>query len=139
MNEPLEFHLNNFANNKILWKKSKIRKLLYTLREEAYPKDSVFLSNINLIKIQLSDDINSEQNFCLCKGEFINFKKEKIEKFVIFSSEFQINLFTEIDELFLDSTFKICPPNWYQLLNFFGFIKKRFLCTFRFCAYVIKR
>ena len=62
----------------------------------------------------------------LCKGEFINFKKENIlEKYVVFSSEFQINLFTEIDELFLDSTFKICPSNWYQLLNFFGYIKKK--------------
>ena len=26
LNEPLEWHLNNFANNKIIWKKSKIRK-----------------------------------------------------------------------------------------------------------------
>ena len=106
--------------------KSKIRKLLYALREEFYPKDESFLNNINQIKITLNDDPNSTQYFCLCKGEFINFNKDKKhEKYVIFSSEFQINLFTDIDELFLDSTFKICPKNWYQLLNLFGYIKKK--------------
>ena len=31
----------------------------------------------------------------------------------------------EIDELFIDGTFKVCPKNWYQLLNIFGFIKKK--------------
>ena len=53
LNEPLEFSLNNFANNKILWKNSNIRKLFYAIREEAYPKDNVFLYNINQIKITL--------------------------------------------------------------------------------------
>ena len=53
--------------------KSKIRKLFYTIRLEAYPIDDVFLNNINEIKIKLNDDANSEQCFCLSKGVFINF------------------------------------------------------------------
>ena len=39
-------------------------------------------------------------------------------------SEFQINYFQEISELFIDGTFKVAPKNWYQLLNIFGYDKK---------------
>ena len=52
-------------------------------------------------------------------------KNNKLEKYVIFSSDFQLNLFSEINEIFIDATFKIFPPNWYQLLNFFGYIEKK--------------
>ena len=39
-------------------------------------------------------------------------------------SEFQINFFSEVNELFVDGTFKVAPKNWYQLLNIFGYDKK---------------
>ena len=39
-------------------------------------------------------------------------------------SEFQLNFFTQIEELFIDGTFKIAPKNWYQVLNIFGYNKK---------------
>ena len=39
-------------------------------------------------------------------------------------SEFQINYFSEISEIFIDGTFKVAPKNWYQLLNIFGYDKK---------------
>ena len=39
LNEPLEFHINNFQNNNINWKKGKIRKLLYSIHDEKYKKD----------------------------------------------------------------------------------------------------
>lgn len=64
------------------------------------------------------------QNFCLAKGDFKNFKKNnKLEKYIIFSSEFQINLFNEVNELFLDATFKTAPKDWHQSFNIFGYIK----------------
>ena len=41
--------------------------------------------------------------FYVSKGEFINItKNRKLERYVIFSSEFQINLFGEIDTLYLN-------------------------------------
>ena len=86
--------------------------------------------NINKITIKLSSDKNTEQNFCPFKGEFINYKKNnKLEKFIIFMSEFQINLFTNVSEIFIDGTFKIVPKNWYQLLNIFGFDDKNKIYT----------
>ena len=69
---------------------------------------------------------NNEEAFCVYKGDFINFNKNnKLERFIIFSSQFQLNLFSEIDELYIDGTFKVCPKNWYQLINIFGFIKNK--------------
>ena len=125
INEPLDFHLQNFKLNKINWKKNKIKNLLYTIRESIYPKEEIFLMNIDKITIKLSSDKNTEQNFFPFKGEFINYKKnKKLEKFIIFMSEFQINLFTNVTEIFIDGTFTIVPKNWYQLLNIFGFDDK---------------
>ena len=127
LKEPLNFHIENLKNNKINIKKSRIRNILYTLREESFPKEEEFLKAINNIKIKLSNnELITEENYCIAKGEIINFKNNnKLEKYVIFSSDFQLNLFIEINELFIDATFKICPPNWYQLLNIFGYIEKR--------------
>lgn len=129
--QSLEFHVNNFKNNQINWKKNKIRRLLYAIRESTYPKDEIFLNSINLITIKLSDNIESKNEaFCLTKSEFINFKKKnKLEKYIIFGSEFQLNFYNEVQELFIDETFKICPKNYYQLVNIFGFNKKKiFIC-----------
>lgn len=110
INEPLDFHLQNFKLNKINWKKNKIKNLLYTIKESIYPKEEIFSLNIDKITIKLSSDKNTEQNFCLFKGEFINYKKnKKLEKFIIFMTEFQINLFTNVTEIFIDGTFKIVP------------------------------
>lgn len=127
INQGLSFHLTNFKTNNINWRKGKIRALLYKLREEFFPKEEEFLRDIGNIKIKLSDSNEiGEEPFCLAKGEFINYNKKNIvEKYIIFGSLFQLNLFKEIDELFIDGTFKVAPKNWYQLLNIFAYIKNK--------------
>ena len=129
INEPLQFHINNLYNNKINYNKGKIRKLLYTIREEKYPKDDEFLKDIGNITIDLSKEDSDKEIFCIIKSQFINFNTKKTEKFVIFSSGFQLNMFSEICEIFIDGTFKICPKNWYQLVNVFEY-NKIFLYAF---------
>ena len=100
------FIIRNFQQNKIKWNKGKISKLLYTQREIKFPKEEEFLNLINLIKIKLNDNDKNEECFCPCKSEFINYRKKKtLEKYIIFMSEFQINFFSEVDELFVDGTF----------------------------------
>ena len=122
--EELDFHIKNFRSNKIFWNTSKIRKLLYILREQKFPKEEEFLNSINSIKIKLSNTEEKEEIFCIGKGTFVNFRKKKrLEKYVIFMSEFQINFFSQISEIFIDGTFKVAPKNWYQLLNIFGYDK----------------
>ena len=127
LNEPLEFHINNFQNNNINWKKGKIRKLLYSIRDENFPKDINFLKDISKITIKLSDNLEiPNESFCISKGEFINFKKNKnLEKYIIFASQFQLKLYNEVDQLFIDGTFKVAPKEWLQLINIFGYIKNR--------------
>jgi hypothetical protein len=100
---------------------------LYSIREETFPKDEAFLNYINQITIKLNDkNINNEEAFCIYKGDFINFhKNNKLERDIIFSSQLQLNLFKEINELYIDGTFKVSPKNWFQLLNIFGYIKNK--------------
>ena len=75
LNQSLEYHVNNFKNNNIRWKKNNIRRLLYTTRESVFPKEEIFLNSINHITIKLSNNIQiAEEAFCLAKVEFINFK-----------------------------------------------------------------
>ena len=120
-----KFHYRNFQQNKIKWNKGKISKLLYTQRELKFPKEEEFLNSINLIKIKLNDNEENEECFCPSKSESINYRKKKrLEKYIIFMSEFQINFFNEVSELFVDGTFKVAPKNLYQLLNIFGYDKK---------------
>ena len=127
INKPLQFHLDNLKNNKINWKKGKVRNLLYKIHEETFQKDEIFLSNINLIKINLSDNPEiDEENFCISKGEFINFNKNnKLERYIMLARPFQLNLYTEIKDIFIDGTFKVEPKSWYQLLNIYGYIENK--------------
>ena len=103
--------MNNFQNNNINWKKGKIRKLLYSIRDEKYPKDINYLNDISKITIKLSDNLEiPNESFCISKGEFINFKKnKKLEKYIIFASQFQLKLYNEVDQLFIDVTLKATP------------------------------
>ena len=114
INQTLSFHLENFKNNNINWKINKIRKLLYKIRELKFPKDEIFLSSINLINISLVDnpEIDNEP-FCISKGEFVNFNKNnKLEKYIMFASPFQVKLYAEIEELFIDGTCRVAPKQW---------------------------
>ena len=95
--------------------------MFYKILEETFHKEEAFLLAINNIKIISSNtDEMKEENYCIEKGEFINFEKNnKLEKYVIFASDFQLNLFNDVNELFSDATFKVAPPDWFQLLNIF--------------------
>ena len=101
--------MDNLKYNKINWKKAKIRSLLYKLHEEAFPKEDIFLMNINPNKIKFTDNPEiGKENFFITKADFINFiKNNRLEKYIMLSSPFKLNLYTEIDELFIDCTFKV--------------------------------
>ena len=62
--EDLDF---NFYKNKIFWKKSKISKYIFNIREQKFPKDELFLNSIYTIKIKLAHNEFTEENFCIFK------------------------------------------------------------------------
>ena len=89
--------------------------------KEDIPKNEEILSNIK-INFKNSDDIDDEVPFCLSKGEFINIRyKNRLEKYIIFTSLYQIKMGAERKQYFLDGTFKAAPKGYYQILNIWGF------------------
>ena len=40
----------------------------------------------------------------------------------MFASPFQLKLYSEIEEIFIDGTFRVAPKQWYQLLNLYGYM-----------------
>ena len=54
--------------------------------------------------------INPEKKFCL-------------EKYIIFTSKFQLNIMTKCTQLHIDGTFKSCPCGYYQILIIEGYFE----------------
>ena len=91
---PLSFHIQNFNANKIKISHNKIKNMLQKIREENFPRDDVFLSNIELINIDLGEDENLiNLAFCPLKENFINIKKNKKENIVFFHHKISIKRF----------------------------------------------
>ena len=88
------------------------------------PKNQEILANLSKIKINFDNIDKNEEGvpFCLSKGEFINFRyKNWLEKYVIFTSLYQLKMFDDCDEYYADGTFKSAPKGWYQLFNIWGY------------------
>ena len=75
------------------------------------------------LKIELSDGL--EYNFCPVKLEYYNQDNNTIEKIIILSCNFQLNLLNDINILFMDGTCNTCPRTFYQIFNVIGYIAKK--------------
>ena len=124
LEKPLNWHLSNLKENGIILSKFQVKNILQKLREYKYPKDNEFLTDISKITISLSkSDKNLESlPFCFTDQKIINIYKNKVreERFIIFTTLFQLKKFKEINQVFLDGTYKYCPKNFYQLYNIIG-------------------
>ena len=69
------------------------------------------------IKITFENSSNmSNLNLCHKYNQFLNPDKDnKLEKYLIFTTKFQINLLTKCNQILIDGTFKSCPKNFYQI------------------------
>ena len=47
-------------------------------------------------------------------------KNYKLDKYIIFTSKFQINLIPKFKQLLIDGIFKSCPRWYYQKVNILG-------------------
>ena len=59
------------------------------------------------------------------KLEYYNQDNNQIEKIIILSCNFQLNLLNDINILFMDGTFNTCPRSFYQIFNVIGYIAKK--------------
>ena len=82
----------------------------------------------DISSIQISYDNNPDLDklpMCYKYVNFINPKKNNImEKYIIFTSKFQINLLTKYKQIMIDGTFKSCPKKFYQIINFAGYLEE---------------
>lgn len=126
----MEFNVRNFKNNNINFSYFKIKNLLQKIREIDLPSNDEILSYISKIRINYDNFERNEEGvpFCLSKGEYVNLRyKNRVEKYIIFTSLYQLKIAADCDDFFLDGTFKCAPKGYYQMLNLWGFIRKKIL------------
>ena len=124
--KPLSYHLIKLEENHILLDKKKINLLINKIKNSIYPKDTEFIQYINQIQITFDDNIDKAKNlnFCPIYTRFINpLKKNREEKFIIFTSIFHLKFLSDSNQIFVDATFKSSPNNFYQLLNIMAYNK----------------
>ena len=60
---------------------------------------------------------------CYSYKTFLNLDtKNKLEKYIIITTIFQLNILENCTQLFIDGTFKSCPKSYYQISNIAGFL-----------------
>ena len=122
--KSFSFHENNLLNNNIQISKNQLKHLLNIYRNKNFPNNDIYLNNLFNYKYKLSDDKNiSEKCFCLAKTEYINPQTNKVEKYLIYSTDFQLKLFVASKHIYIDGTFKSVPSSFYQLLTIHSFNK----------------
>ena len=94
------------------------------IREINFPKEDTFLKDITKITITFEDSPNLKNlNLCYKYVNTINMdNKEKLDRYVIFTTKFQMNMIKKCTQIFIDGTFKSSPWGFYQILNFSGFL-----------------
>ena len=75
------FHINNLHNNNIHWNNTKIRNLVYKIKEETYPSNKIFLNYIHYAKVNLGDVESESNSFYICPRQLIfnNFQNKENE------------------------------------------------------------
>jgi len=122
--KPISFHQANLKTNNIFMTQNQLKWVLQKIREEKFPTNEKFLSDISNIKINLDNTaLLNNLPFCYKFSNFINpEKKNCLEKYIIFTSKFQINMLNKCTQLYIDGTFKITPIGYYQVIIIGGFL-----------------
>ena len=86
-------------NSSIPIKYHQVKRILYQIKQDKYPKNEEFLFNISSITITYDENNSKLKNlpFCFCKKNLINFKNNKEESFIIYSSLFQLKILCKSD------------------------------------------
>ena len=124
LDRDLSHHVQNLRNNNIHLKKNSIKWLLQKAREEKYPTNEEFLKDISQIVITYEPNPNMENLTIFYKyTNLINLEKNNVlEKYIIFTSSFQIKFLPKCTQIFIDGTFKCCQKEYYQIVNISGFL-----------------
>ncbi len=121
---PFSYYKAALQNANINLNDTWIKNQLQKLREDKFPSNELYLSNIANIRIDLRKrEELKDLNFCQKATAFPSRNKnKKTELYYIFATDFQINLFDSVDFLFIHATFKTSPKGFYQILNIIGYL-----------------
>lgn len=106
----------------------KIKNLLQQIRENDFPSNNEIPFDIWKIRLNFDNFDLYEEGvlFCLSKGEYINLRyKNRVEKYIIFTSLYQLKIAADCGEFFLDGTFKSARKGYYQMLNQWGYRRNK--------------
>lgn len=95
------------------------------MREAKFTSYNKYLEDITKINITFDEhSYLKDIPFCYKYVNFINpTKKHANEKYLIFTSAFQIKLLKKVKQIYIDGTFQICPKNYYQVINIAGYLE----------------
>ena len=122
LTNPISFHISKFREKGYLYSENAIKWALQSLRSHYYPVDREFLKNPFEFLINLNPTIVSSNSFpfCISEMKFYNFRLKRTEHYMILSTSFQLKIFSETKQLFIDGTFQSCPKTFYQILIIHG-------------------
>ena len=116
----LSFHKSNFEKIGLKLSDNEIKYELQINRNFFYPKDFDYLNKIFEYKNKLNE--NSQPTpFCFSRIQYFDFNNKKNEEILIYTSEFQINLVSKTDQIYLDGTFKCSLVDFYKLFNILAY------------------
>ena len=135
LDKPLSWHINNLNEYNILLTPEQIKDILYREYDKKYVNESECLSNITKVTLNLDEEnlLLKNMPFCFAIKKIINpNKNNRQEKFIIFTSLYQVKYFVNSTEIYTDINYKICPNGYYQILNIISYNKdiKKYLPVF---------
>ena len=124
LDKPFSFHKTNLEYNNIKLTANQIKWIIQKFREKIYPNDDKYLHDISKILISYDNNIKEVHNIPLCH-KYVNIinpiKNFKLEKYVIFTTKFQMNMLFKCSQLLIDGTFKSCQRTFLQIIHIAGF------------------
>ena len=120
IDKPLTWHVGNMKELNFDMSNEKIRNILQYQREKKFPYDNQFLFNMENITLTLNYE--NKNPFCFEINKFINPKcNNREEKYVIYSSKYQLKHFCESSIIYIDNNYKICPKGYYQVMTILSY------------------
>ena len=95
-----------------------IKNYLEKIRKENFISDNEYVNLLckETINFQINGKTISENLFCGSK-KIYNKDKDRLENYIILSSDTQMSFLTKTNQVFIDCTFKSAPKGYYQIMN----------------------
>ena len=109
------WHLDYLNSNGYNLNFNQVKWQLQTIRNADFPSDNEFI--LNPFDLMIANQDSNPLPFCLVNYQFYDNYSNRVEKILIFSSEFLFNLVGSASHIYFDGTFRVAPNNFLQLFT----------------------